>query len=41
MHTCDPSTGRQRREGLCECEASLVYRVSQDSQGYTERPCVK
>jgi hypothetical protein len=32
--------GRQRQVNLCEFEASLVYREFQDSQGYTEKPCL-
>lgn len=31
--------GRQRQTDH-ECEASLVYRVSQGSQGETEKPCL-
>jgi hypothetical protein len=32
---------KQIEVNLCEFEASLVYRVySQDSQVYTERPCL-
>ena len=34
-------TGRQRQADLCEFEVSLVYRVSSDSQDYTEKPCLK
>ena len=26
---------------LCEFKASLVYRASQDSQDYKEKPCLK
>jgi hypothetical protein len=26
---------------MAEFEASLVYRVFQDSQGYTEKPCLR
>ena len=37
-----PAPGRQRQAELCEFEASLVYRgSSQDSQSYTEKPCLK
>jgi hypothetical protein len=32
---------RQRQVDLCKLEASLVYRELQDSQGYTEKPCVE
>jgi hypothetical protein len=32
-----PALGRQ----ISEFEVSLVYRVFQDSQGYTEKPCLK
>jgi hypothetical protein len=36
-----PALRRQRQANL-EFEASLVYRVEfQDSQGYTEKPCLK
>ena len=28
VHTCTPSTQRQRQVDLCELEVSLVYRVS-------------
>jgi hypothetical protein len=31
--------GRGRR--ISEFEASLIYREFQDSQGYTEKPCLK
>jgi hypothetical protein len=31
--------GRSRR--ISEFEASLVYREFQDSQGYTEKPCLE
>jgi hypothetical protein len=31
--------GRGRQ--ISEFEASLVYREFQDSQGYTEKPCLK
>ena len=34
-HAFNPSTQE------AEAEASLVYRVAQDSQGYTEKPCLK
>jgi hypothetical protein len=36
-----PALRRQGQEDLCEFEASLVYSEIQDSQGYTERPCLK
>jgi hypothetical protein len=32
-------TGRGR--WISEFQASLVYRVSQDRQGYTEKPCLE
>lgn len=32
---------RQRQEGLCEFEASLIYIELQDSQGYIERHCLE
>ena len=34
-HAFNPSTQE------AEAEASLVYRVAQDSQGYTEKPCLE
>ena len=41
-HTFNPSTW-EAGAGRFEFEASLVYReqVFQDSQGYTEKPCLK
>ena len=41
-HAFDPST-QEAEAGRFEFEASLVYRVSSrtDSQGYTEKPCLK
>ena len=37
-----PALGRQRKEDLCEFEASLVYRASART-GYkaTEKPCLE
>ena len=35
MHTFNP-----RQADLCEFEASLVYTKFQDSQDYTEKPCL-
>jgi hypothetical protein len=35
-----PALGRKSRR-IAEFEASLVFRVSQDSQGYTEKHCLK
>lgn len=32
-----PALGRQRQADLHEFETSLVYKVFQDSQGYTQR----
>lgn len=31
----------QRQADFCEFEASLVYSEFQDSQGYTEKPCLE
>jgi hypothetical protein len=39
VHTLNPSTGRQRQAELCEFKTSLFYKF-QDSQGYTEKPCL-
>jgi hypothetical protein len=37
-----PALKRQRQADLCEFWASLVYRVSPDSQGYhTEKFCLR
>jgi hypothetical protein len=37
-----PGSSRQRQGDFCEFEASLVYKSRfQDSQGYTEKPCLK
>lgn len=36
LHTFNPNT-RQRQVNLCEREAILVNKVSQDSQVYTEK----
>ena len=35
-----PALGRQRLKNLCEFKANLVYR-NQESQGYTEKPCLE
>ena len=35
-----PALMKQRLLGLCELEASLVYKRVQDGQGYTEKPCL-
>jgi hypothetical protein len=33
---------KQRQVDLCELETSLIHRAEfQDSQGYTEKPCLK
>jgi hypothetical protein len=37
VHAFNPSRGRR----ISEFEASLVYRVSSDNQGYTEKPCLE
>jgi hypothetical protein len=40
--TLIPALWKERQLDLCEFEASLVYRVSSlNSQGYTEKPCLK
>ena len=36
-----PVLGRQEAGEVSEFEASLVYSEFQDSQGYTEKPCLK
>lgn len=36
-----PALGKQRQAELCEFETSLVYRETQDSQGYIEEPLTK
>jgi hypothetical protein len=36
-----PALGRQRKTDLCEFEASLAYNEFQDSQRYTEKPCLE
>ena len=41
-HACNPNTLGGRGRWISEFEASLVYRCEfQDSQGYTEKPCLK
>jgi hypothetical protein len=42
-HTFNPSTWEAEAGGFLEFEASLVYiqREFQDSQGYTEKPCLE
>ena len=40
-YTFNPSTREQRQVDLCKLEASLVYRKLQESQGYTEKPCLE
>jgi hypothetical protein len=36
-----PALRKQRQEDLCEFKGSLVYSEFQDSQGYTEKPCLE
>ena len=38
--TLNPST-LEAEAGRSEFKASLAYRVFQDNQGYTEKPCLK
>jgi hypothetical protein len=39
-HAFNPSTWGGRGRWISEIKASLVYSVLQDSQGYTEKPCL-
>ena len=43
VHAFNPSTWEVEAGRISEFKASLVYRVSSrmDSQGYTEKPCLK
>jgi hypothetical protein len=36
-----PGLRRQRQADLCEFKARLVYSEFQDSQNYTEKPCLE
>jgi hypothetical protein len=36
-----PALRRQRQADLCEFKVSPVKKLFQDSQGYTETPCLK
>jgi hypothetical protein len=38
-HAFNPSRGRGRQ--ISEFEGSLVFKEFQDSQGYTEKPCLE
>jgi hypothetical protein len=40
-HAFNPSTQEAEGRWISEFEASLVYREFQDSQGYTEKPCLE
>ena len=41
-HTLVPALRRQRQVDLSEFKASLFYKSEfQDSQGYTEKPCLE
>jgi hypothetical protein len=40
-HNFSPGTGKAEAGGSLIFEASLDYREFQDSQGYTEKPCLK
>jgi hypothetical protein len=40
-HTFNPSTREEEAGRFLKFEASLVYREFQDSQGYTEKPCLE
>jgi hypothetical protein len=42
VHTFNPSTGEAEAGGFLSFEAILVYKSEfQDSQGYTEKPCLE